>query len=274
MGNPAEPARQLRKELRRLRLAKGMTQFQVAEYVGTAETTISKVETGDRLPLESHLKLMILCFDVDTAHAAALVELWRQAREPGWWQEFPQVSKWFTDFLRLESAASGVRTYESEYVPGLLQTPHYIEAITAAGPSENRDIIATLRVERQQRLVNRLTLETVLNEAVLWRVVGGAKVMRQQLRFLREVAENPNVTLQVLPFSAGAHPAMTGPFTILRYPKESMDVVFIEMRGDAEFRDSAEEVSEYTAIFERIAELALDQEDTISLIRRAERTYE
>lgn len=274
MGNSAEPARQLRKELRRLRLATGLTQAQVAVYVGTAETTISKVETGDRLPLESHLKLMILCFSVDEEHAAALMELWRQAREPGWWQQFPSVSKWFTDFLRLESAASGVRTYESEYVPGLLQTPRYIDAITAAEPSENREVIATLRVKRQERLMHRLTLETVLNEAVLWRVVGSAEVMQEQLRFLRTVAENPNVTLRVLPFSAGAHSAMTGPFTILRYPGDLTDIVFIEMRGDAEFRDRMEEVSEYTGIFERISEQALNEEDTISLISSAERKHQ
>lgn len=273
-SNPTMPARQLAKELRRLREAAGMTQLEAGrDHVGCPASTISKIETGERNVPEPHLRLMLHAYKVQPAHAAALFELAKQAREPGWWRtkDFT-VPKWFDEFLGLETAATAVETYESEYIPGLLQTPRYIDAISAAGPSSNNTGAAAVRAARQQRLIASdapLVLRTILNEAVLWRPIGSADVMREQLTFLRDAAcNNPNVTLRVLPFSVGAHPGMTGPFTILRFPEGPMDVVFIELRGDGLYRDKTGDLEEYTRVFERVSELALSEPDTISLLER------
>ena len=279
-SNPTMPARQLAKELKRLREASGLTQLEVGrDHVGCPSTTISKIETGERNVPEPHLRLMLQCYNVQPAHAAALVVLAKQAREPGWWRTRAfTVPKWFDEYLGLETAATAADTYESEYVPGLLQTPRYIEAIlvSTAGSSNNSEGAAAVRTTRQQRPTsdNPLTVRTILNEAVLWRPIGSAEVLREQLAALRVAAEsNPNVTLRVLPFSAGAHPGMTGPFTILRFPEEAMDVVFIELRGDAVYRDRAGDLQQYTEVFERLSSLALSEFDTISLLADMERRY-
>jgi hypothetical protein len=169
-----------------------------------------------------------------------LTQLAQQAKEPGWWADYRDVvPAWFTEYVSLESAASAVWTYEQEYVPGLLQTRAYTEAVTlavsSAGPSQSAEGFARVRVTRQERLSGDapMTLRAVLSEAVLRRQVGGAEVMREQLARLREAASRPNITVQVLPFSLGAHPGMTGPFTILRFAERAMDVVFVEQHGGA-----------------------------------------
>lgn len=281
-SNPTMPARQLAKELKRLRDASGKTQVQVAKYVGCPSTTISKFETSERNVPEPHLKLMLQCYDVElnSAYAVTLMELAKQAREPGWWRKKHfSIPEWFDEYLGLETAANVVETYESEYVPGLLQTLRYIESISTAGLPNNSEGAAAVRAARQQRLLTTddapLTLRTILNEAVLLRPIGSPEIMREQLASLRDAARNnPNVMLRVLPFSAGAHPGMTGPFTILRFSEAAdMDVVFIELRGDASYRDRPEDLHEYTEVFGRISDLALSEADTVSLLAEIERKY-
>lgn len=279
-GNPTMPARQLAKELVRLRKATGLTQLEVGrDHVGCPDTTISKIETGERNVPEPHLRLMLRAYGVDLEgqHAASLMELAKQAREPGWWRSKQYtVPDWFDEYMGLETAATEVETYESELVPGLLQTSRYVEAISTAGPANNSEGITAVRAARQERLTseNPLTLRTILNEAVLWRPIGTADVMKEQLTHIIETARLPNVTVQVLPFAAGAHPGMTGPFTILRFPDGAeMDVVFIELRGDAEYPDHPEEVQEYTNVFDRLKSLALSSADTLTLLTETQRRY-
>jgi transcriptional regulator with XRE-family HTH domain len=270
-GSPTAPARRLGRELKRLRDATGKTQAEVADYAGTYSTTISKIETGERTPPLSVLKLMLQLYEVDAAHRETLIQLAQQAKVPGWWADYGEgVPSWFTAYVRDESAASEVQTFEALYVPGLLQTTAYA---AAAGLSEESTHV---RTTRQQRLAGAtpLVLRAVLDEAALHRQVGGPEVMREQISRLRNATSQPNITVQVVPFSAGAHPGMTGPFTILRFPEPSMDVVFVEQRGGAIYLDRPVDVDVHAASFRRLADLALSDDDTVSLLNEMERRYQ
>lgn len=280
-GSPAVPARRLGKELKRLREAAGKTQVEVGEWVGTPSTTISKIENAERNVPLPHLKLMLQLYGVDHLHGETLMHLAQQAKERGWWADYGDVvPKWFTTYVGLESAATEVWTYEQEYVPGLLQIRSYTEAMTVAansmGTSESVDGFARVRATRQQRLTGEkapMALRAVLNEAVLHRKIGGPDVMREQVAQLRYAMSQPNITVQVLPFSAGAHPGMTGPFTMLRFPERSMNMVYVELRGGAVYLERPEDVDLHEAIFKKLSDLALNEEDTTALLSEMGRGY-
>ena len=280
-GSPTVPARRLGRELKRLREAAGKTQVEVGAWVGTPSTTISKIENAERNVPLPHLKLMLQLYEVDPAHGETLTQLAQQAKERGWWADYGEaVPKWFTEYVGLETAATAVWTYEQEYVPGLLQTRRYTESMTATansvGASESAENFARVRATRQQRLTDDkapVALRAVLSEAVLCRTVGGPDVMREQIARLREATSQPNITVQVLPFSAGAHPGMTGPFTILRFPERSMNIVYVELRGGAVYLERPQDIDLHETIFERLSSLALNEQDTISLLGETEKEY-
>ncbi len=276
VGGPAVPARQLARELKRLREAAGKTQAEVGKWVGTPSTTISKIENAERNVPIPHLKLMLQLYGVDQAHSETLTQLAQQAREHrGWWADYGEaVPKWFTEYIGLESAASEVWTWEQEYVPGLLQTRRYTEATTGT-TSESVEGFARVRATRQQRLTGEtpVVLRAVLSEAVLRRQVGGPGVMREQVARLREAMSRPNISVRILPFSTGAHPGMTGPFTMLRFPERSMDMVYVELRGSAVYMEQPAEVDVHEAAFQRLSDLALSDDDTTSLLNEMERGY-
>lgn len=277
-GSPKMLARKLlARQLKHLREQAGLTQAQAANKIRTASTTISKIETWERNVPGPHLELMIQVYGVKAAHAMTLWELAKQAREAAWWESYgDNVPEWFVEFVGLETAAKQVDSYESEYVPGLLQIRDYTEALArgfnSAEPSDNGEGLVAVRTARQQRLAGGdLTLRAVLNEGALHRKVGGVDVMRRQLAWLREAAQRPNITLQILPFSVGPHPGMTGPFTILRFPDPSLDMVFIEIRGDGIYRDGATDVARHEADFERLCCLALGEGDTTRKLKEIEK---
>ncbi len=279
-GGPTDPARRLGRELKRLREALGKTQVEVGEWVGTPSTTISKIENADRNVPFPHLKLMLQLYGVDAAHGETLTQLARQARERGWWADYGDfVPKWFTEYIGLENSATEVWTYEQEYVPGLLQTRRYTEAVMlsvrSTGSSESVEGLTRVRETRQQRLSGStpLGLRAVVNEAVLCRQVGAPEVMREQLARLREAASQPNISVRILPFSAGAHPAMTGPFTLLRFPERSMNVVYVELRGCAVYLEELKDIERHEAIFEQVCDLALSEDDTTSMLTEMGRRY-
>lgn len=279
-GGPMVPARRLGRELKRLREAAGKTQVEVGQYVGTPSTTISKIETGDRNAPIPHLKLMLQLYQVDPAHSETLIRLAEQAREPGWWAAHSDdVPNWFTEYVRLESEAREVWTFEGGYFPGLLQTRSYTEAITVAAntaeTSESAQGFARVRTTRQQRLSGEapMVLRAVIDEAVLHRAVGGPEVMREQLTRIREAMSQPNITVQVLPFSVGVHPGLTGSFTVLRFPERSMNMVYVEQRGGAFYLDRPRDIDIHEAVFEELSALALSEDDTASLLSEMERGY-
>ncbi|MGH3549823.1 MAG: helix-turn-helix domain-containing protein [Pseudonocardiaceae bacterium] len=266
--------RQLGMELRRLRDLAGKSQTEAAAWINKTDTAISKYETGARRIDVGNLRSLCQLYDVDVTHVAFLERLVRESGERGWWADFGStVPHWFADFLGMETVASEVWTYESEPFPGLLQSEEYARAVV---PSHSAERFTKLRATRQKRLVddNPLVLRVVLNEAVLCRVVAGPEVMRRQIRHVIDTAELPNVTVQVLPFSAGFHPAMTGSFTALRFPETpTMNTVYVQIKGGALYVEKPPDVDRYTATFEHLTELALDEATTTSFLEHMERRY-
>lgn len=274
--SPTMRMRQLGMELRRLRDAAGKTQEESARWIDVTDTALSKMERGARRVRVAYVKSLCQLYDVGSPHAEFLERLARESGERGWWADYGNtVPHWFADFLGMETVATEVWTYESEYVPGLLQTQKYLEAAANESTPSDAGRFTRLRATRWKRLVddNPLTLRAVLNEAVLCRAVGGPDVMRGQIRHLIETAELPNVTVQVVPFSAGLHPAMAGSFTALRFPEAPMNTVYVEFKGGAIYMEKPPDVDRYTATFERLTEVALSGEETVSFLEQAERRY-
>ncbi len=271
--------RQLGAELRRLREEAGKTQEDVHQWTNVPATTISRMETGKRRVPVTFLKAVLPLYGVGSPLAEALEKLARESSQRDWWVTYGDtVPDWFAKYLGMETAADEIWTYESEYVPGILQTNRYTEATrTAMGtvPSEGPEKLVAVRSARQKRLTGDapVILRAVLNEAVVRREIGGPEVMREQLVYLIEAAARPNITLQVLPFAAGAHPGMLGPFTALRFPQEPLNTIYIELDGGAVYWEKPLAVERYTATFRRLTELALNEEDTVSLFNEMERGY-
>jgi transcriptional regulator with XRE-family HTH domain len=274
--SPTVRRRQLSMELRRLRDAAGKTQQDAADWLGIPATGISKMENGKQRVTQAYLKLLLQLYEVGSPQAEALDRLRRESGQRGWWADYGKtVPKWFADYVGMETVAAEVWTYESEFIPGLLQTPQYTESINVAlDPGGEVQRVVQLKAARQQRLTdeNPLILRAVVNEAALRREVGRPDVMRAQARRLAEVAKLPNVTVQVLPFSAGAHPGMLGAFTALRFPEEPMNTVYMELYGAALYLEAPAEIMRYVNTFERLASLALDVDGTAKLLDEIERS--
>jgi hypothetical protein len=182
---------------------------------------------------------------------------------------------WFQVYVGLEEAATLIRVYELQFVPGLLQTADYARAVVQLGQRgaskaevEHR---VNLRMDRQ-RLLTRPTaphLWAVVDEAVLRRPIGGVEVMRGQLERLIAAAKEPNVTLQVMPFRAGGHAAESGPFTLMRFPETDLpDVVYIEQLTSAVYLDKREDVERYTEVMERLSVDSDPPERTADIVSR------
>jgi transcriptional regulator with XRE-family HTH domain len=276
--SPTVRRRRLRYELRRLREQRGLTIEQVSDASGSdlKPSTISRWETGDRSVRPTDLRLLLDIYDIGGEQREMLLTLAREARERGWWQSYSTaVPDWFQTYVGLEAEASSVHIYESELVDGLLQTADYyrsfLQAAPAAGNDDEVERKIAVRLARQERLTgdDAPGYWTVLNEAVIRRVVGGADVMRGQLTYIAETAELAHVNIQVLPFSAGVHPAMDGAFRILGFPEPSdPDVVYLESQTGSLYLESAPEVERYTLMFNHLIAKALDPDESRRLIAR------
>lgn len=272
--SPTVRRRQLGMELRRLREAARKQQHDAARWLDVNDTVISKLETGKQKVSHAYLTLLLQLYNVGSPHAEFLHQLRRESSQRGWWADYGRtVPSWFADYLGMETAAAEVWTYQPTHVPGLLQTPEYAQAIIALDPDrppEEIQRLVQLRADRQRRLAGEepLTLRAVIDEAALRREVGGPKVMRNQLRHLAEAAMLPNVTVQALPFSAGAHRGMRGAFTALRFPDEPMNTIYLEMYDAALYLEAPPQVAKFTDIFERLARQSKDASSTTRLLEQ------
>lgn len=262
---------QLGAELRRHREAAGVTAKSAAAEIEVQPGTLSKIEGGKQTIKPMYVKLLAPKYGLSDDERARLLELAEEANQPGYWVTFSRlVPDWFRLFLGYEHDASTLRTYESELVPGLLQTEAYARAVALANkPSSTGmelDKQVELRRARQQRLTGDEppTLHAVLNEAVLLRKVGGAEVMADQLHHLVRMAELPHVTVQVLPFEAGAHPAMTAPFLLLGFAAEPrMDTVYLENGRGSLYLEKRVDLDRYEAMFDQLTQMALSPEESL-----------
>jgi hypothetical protein len=197
----------------------------------------------------------------DEAEREQLLSLTRQASAPGWWQQYSDIlPRWLELYIGLEKAASVIRTYEVQFVHGLLQTEDYARAVIlishAHASAAEIDRRVSLRMRRQQLLTQPGAPEVwaVLDEAALRRPPGGPEVMRAQLEHLLKIIDLPNVTLQIVPFHVGPHAAAGGPFTILRFPEPDLpDVVYLEQLNSAIYLDQPDDVIDYVTVMDQLA---------------------
>jgi hypothetical protein len=252
---------QLGARLRALRLANGVTREQAGWTIRASESKISRMELGRVGFKERDVTDLLKLYGIeDPAEHERLLALTREANAPSWWQAYGDVlDTWFQNYLDLEQAAELIRTYEVQFVPGLLQTDAYARAVIRlghdnAGPGEI-DRRAKLRMTRKEMLrrPDAPRLWAVLDEAVLRRPIGGYAVLREQIMSLLEDCDSPAIRLQVMPFKSGGHAAAGGAFSILRFPHEELpDVVYIEHLTSGLYLDKRDEVDHYSAAIGRL----------------------
>jgi len=246
--------------LRRLRERVGLTTEQAADSIRASHSKISRIEHGRVSFKERDIADLLTLYGV-TNHAErqALLALAREANTPGWWAGYSDIlPHWLEPYFGLEAAASVLRTYELQFVPGLLQTEDYARAVIRLGNAASEDDITRrteARISRRELLdrENPPRMWAVIDEAALRRPISGEHEMREQIRYLIKMAEHPAVTLQILPFSAGGHRALGGPFTILRFAEPDLrDVVYIEQLTSALYLDKTTEVDSYLEVMEQL----------------------
>jgi transcriptional regulator with XRE-family HTH domain len=261
-------------QLRRLREAKGVTRDDAGYAIRASGSKISRMELGRVSFKERDVADLLDLYGVDEEETEALVALAKQANSPGWWHKYGDVlPDWFQVYVGLEEAASLIRLYEVQFVPGLLQTADYARAVIRLGrPSATVDEVEQrlgLRLTRQEMLMkpDGPRLWAVIDEAALRRPIGGREVMRAQLLRLIEAAREPNITLQVVSFRSGGHAAEAGAFTIMRFPEVDLpDVVYLEQLTSALYLDKREDVEKYTEVMERLSVEGESQGRTIDIV--------
>jgi transcriptional regulator with XRE-family HTH domain len=264
-------------QLRRLRNANGISRERAAEAIRASAWKIHRLENGQVSFKERDIVDLLRLYGVaDPGEVAAFVILVREANQPGWWHQYNDLlPQWFKTYVDLESTAVMIRSYEAQFVPGLLQTEEYMRAVIRDAhldeSSEEVERRIALRMARQVLLTQEHAprLWAVVDEGALRRPVGGPDVLRAQLERLIEAAELPNVRLQVLPFAAGAHPAMVGAFSILRFPEPELpDVVYLEHLTNALYLEKREDVEEYLHVIDTICLRAARPDRTIEILGR------
>ncbi|MFF0225232.1 helix-turn-helix domain-containing protein [Streptomyces sp. NPDC004629] len=275
---PAVRRRKLGAELRALRTGVGLTSGEAARLVGWHQSKVSRVETGASGVKPTDVRLLLDAYDVRDAQLRELLLVLAGSEDVGdrhrWWHAYRGVlPPTYRDFISLESQASGMRTLETSVVPGLLQTPEYARAVTRAAvdalDEDRLDALVAVRLARQDVLRSQppLELSAVLDEAVLRREVGGPGVMARQLERLIEAARLPQVRLQVLPFTAGAHIGITGPFVIFSFRNTSdLDVVVLDQLTSSLYLERKEDLQAYTEAFNTLQIHALSPEDSLDYI--------
>jgi transcriptional regulator with XRE-family HTH domain len=274
-SSPTVRRRRIARELRQLRERSHLTLDQAARQLDMSKSNLSRIENAQIGIKPRDVRAALALYGVTGTDAEALVEIARGAQQRGWWQNYSGVlPEWFEFYVGLEAEASTVRTFEAESVPGLLQTEAYAREmfLLTAGATEVEKKVAA-RIHRQDLLRQESTqLSAVLNEAVLLRPVGGTKVMSEQLEHLADLTELPNVTVQVLPFTAGGHPAMTTPYVILSFadaPDES--IVYLENLTNGQALEEPEHVGGYTMVHQKLCGMALGPEESTARLHDASR---
>ncbi|MEU2629949.1 helix-turn-helix transcriptional regulator [Kitasatospora sp. NPDC007106] len=262
-------------QLRRLREGRGITREDAGYTIRASESKISRMELGRVSFKERDVADLLSLYGVDDAtEREALLGLVREANKSGWWHSFNDVLPgWFQTYVGLEEAAALIRTYEVQFIPGLLQAEEYARAVFGqsrpAIGAEELERRVSLRMRRQTLLTEGRSphLWAVIDEAALRRPVGGPAVMRAQVQHLIDMADRPNVTIQVMPFRFGAHAGESGAFSILRFPEQDLaDVVYLEQLTSALYLDKRDDVDAYIQVMERLCVDSLTPDQTVDLL--------
>ncbi|RSM42466.1 XRE family transcriptional regulator [Amycolatopsis balhimycina DSM 5908] len=270
---PGVRRRYVGKTLRRLREARGLTVSVVAKKLGMAQPSLTRIENGRNAIMSRHVYRLCEIYEAGKAETDRLMRLAEESRERGWWESYSDViSDWFEIYASLESDADQILTYQSEFVPGLFQTPGYIRACFQASNPEASEAaghrMVDLRQARQLRLQDR-DVTALVNEGAVRRGVGGPDVMRAQLEYLITVIEKQHAKIRIVPFTAGAHPAMSGPFTMLKFPDmDEIDLVYLENERGSLYLERPADLLRYTDVFTQTQRAALSPAESADLLRK------
>jgi transcriptional regulator with XRE-family HTH domain len=278
------PRRQLGRYLRDLRSAAGLTVRAAARELERSEPTIWRIESGLTSTRSVEVRVMCELYGATEEMTAALMALAKETKARGWWQAYGDVvPEWLDLYIGLEAAATRISWYESDLVPGLFQTEDYARALLHEDlPDRSEDDVdrrVQVRLTRQailRRPIDPPQLKVALRESVLQCPVGGNEVMATQLDRLAEASELPNVTMRVVPFSAGLHSGMqSGPFEILRFPlngngeDSEPPTVYLDLYAGSLYLDKPNEVARYDRAFGRIWDNAMDEDASRALLHEA-----
>jgi transcriptional regulator with XRE-family HTH domain len=263
--------------LRRLREARGISREDAGYAIRASGSKISRLERGRTGFKQRDVVDLLTIFGVmDDAERQEVLELAEQANASSWWQSYSDVvPAWFEPYLGLEQSAGVIRSYEVQFVPGLLQTEQYARAVVPLGhpaePDDKIDRRVALRMRRQEilRRSDPPKLWVVIDEAALRRPYGGAATMRGQLRHLIGLAELPCISIQVMPLANGGHAAAGGPITFMRFPEGDLpDVVYLEQLASAVYFDKRADTVHYGRVLNRLGIEAEQPDKTLAILRR------
>ncbi|MFC8826126.1 helix-turn-helix domain-containing protein [Streptomyces sp. NPDC057137] len=274
-GSPTARRRRLAIELRKLRDESALTCNQVGKELDWSGSKVNRMETGQGRVQPSDVDALCRFYNTSDELRELLKGLAKESKTKGWWHAHGDaVPSWFSVYVGLEQAATNLRTYQGEFIPGLLQTPEYATALSRVTPDQDHDEIPRLvdvRMRRQQLLTEGKAPDfwAVIHQSALMHVIGTRQVMAGQLERMLDIGQQRNVTVQVLPYDAGAYPS-TGPFTVLGFPEqEDPDVVYREGLTDSVYLELPADVRIYTKAFDHLRALALSPQRSAALIRSA-----
>jgi transcriptional regulator with XRE-family HTH domain len=275
--SPAVTRRRLRTELRRTRTDAGLTQEHVAGAMDWSLSKLIRIEKGSVNISTNDLKALVQYYEItDEKDVAELLALAKASRARTWWSSYRDIPKPLAQLIEYENAAYISLHYEDLVIPGLLQTTDYMRASTrqlAPDMTDSQvDAVIEVRLKRQELLkrAEPPLLFFVVDEAVIRRIVGGDDLTRRQLQHLIEAADMPNITVEVVPFTAGLLPGLQAPFVIHEFSDEADDeLLYLESpRGDVINRDAAAEISLYRKDFERLRQASLGPQGTVDFLRQ------
>jgi transcriptional regulator with XRE-family HTH domain len=276
--SPTVRRRRLGMELRRLRESAGLMIEDAAKHLECSMSRVSRIETGKSIARLRDVRDMLDLYRLaDDDQREQLLTLAKEAQQRGWWTEYETVlSAGLDTFVGLEASAASLRSFQIHLVPGLLQTEEYTRAVIRAGRvppnSDTMERLISLRTRRQTMLTRQDPLEywAVLDEAVLRRPIGGPAVMRAQIARLIEVAELAAATIQILPFAGGAHPGLSGAFTIIGFPDPTdLDVVYVDSPAGNIFLERDRDVRRHTMWFDHLRAAALPPDESMEFLASA-----
>ncbi|MFJ8534721.1 helix-turn-helix domain-containing protein [Streptomyces sp. NPDC093591] len=285
----SEPAPTLLKMLVGVQLAGiregfGLSQDQAARAAGFSPAKLSRIEAGKsrRPPTEADVRTLLKLYETEEYEASVLLQLLRRAGEPGWWQRYDKrlMPEWFDRLVGLQEAATAIRTFELQYVPGLLQTEAYAQAVVERGlpsaPGREVQRRVELRMRRRELLhrPDAPQLWAIVDESVLLRMLGSREVMREQLAYLEEMARRPHVTLQIVPLDVTNASAPAIPVTYLRFGGIDLpDIVYLEHIKSAAFLEDQDETEEYRIALDRLGDEALNPRESLERLRETKARY-
>ncbi len=272
IGGPTILRLLLGAQLRHLREARGISAQEAAKAIRGSESKISRIELGRNAVREIDIADLLTLYGItDREEREQLLSLASRANQPGWWQRYQDVlPSWFQSYIGLEESAESIRSYDAQFIPGLLQTEDYAAAVLALGDFslDEAERLVGIRKERQRRFTSgAMRLWAIVDEVALRRPVGGTDVLRAQLEYLIESCQQQRLTLQITPFAAVGH-AAPGGFSILRFADPDMpDMVYVENLTSALYIDKPTEVGRYLLAMERLSIISEPPGDSAEILR-------